>query len=67
MSGTGRARSVAFRLDAATEADALAVITAIRAAGITVSAHHAPRRKRRGDPGVFWDGRIEVPEGDEPR
>lgn len=55
-------RSVAFRFDAETEEDARAVVAAIEAAGIDISAHHSPRRKRRGDPGVFWDGRISVPE-----
>lgn len=58
----GERRSVAFRFDAATSEDARAVIDAIDAAGLRITSNHAPRRKKRGDPGVFWDGRIEVPE-----
>lgn len=55
-------KSVAFRLDAATPEDALAVMAAMRSAGLTVTSNHTYRRKKRGDPGVFWDGQVVVPE-----
>ncbi|NUT90909.1 MAG: hypothetical protein HOY78_02650 [Saccharothrix sp.] len=54
-------RTVAFRFDAATPEDALAVIEAIAAAGIDIAANHRHRTKRR-DEGIFWDGVITVPE-----
>lgn len=54
-------RAVAFRFDAESEEDAALVINAIQAAGIKITPNHSARRKKRGDPGVFWDGQISVP------
>lgn len=53
---------MSFRLDAATSEDALAVMAAMRSAGLTVTSNHTYRRKKRGDPGIFWDGQVVVPE-----
>jgi hypothetical protein len=51
--------TVGFRFDAATPEQAKAVIDAIRAAGLTITANHTHRPKRR-DAGVFWDGHISI-------
>lgn len=53
-------RSIAFRFDGP-ETDVRAVLDMLAEAGIPIAPHHAPRPKR-SDPGIFWDGRIAVPE-----
>lgn len=53
-------RSIAFRFDGP-ESDVRAVLAMLAELGAPIAAHHAPRPKRQ-DPGVFWDGRIGVPD-----